>query len=362
MVVSAQASDLLRGIGPGTPIGDLFRRYWHPVLLAGELSESGGRPVRVKILAEDLVAFRDSEGRVGLVDEACPHRGLPLSNAVNANGKLTCIYHSWAFDVTGRCVDDLPGADQVRLKAYPTIESAGLIWAYLGPPDKQPPPPRFIFNVLPADQVLATRAAVRRGYLQAIATQIEIAYPRAEYGDATVVVQNTAYGFRLMILRPAHGDNRQMEVACHVLPATTFVTSPEAGSGALLTVPVDTWSSLRFAVAFNGDRPFTATERDAIMRSGMMDPAQPPLLPGAQSDPGSDDPTAAGAGIARLQPMLIDCAEGLSKGIEPPGVNGADIALHAVCPRAVHIGPEDDPWRIAAGADEPVKQNKERTV
>ncbi|MGH2584420.1 MAG: Rieske 2Fe-2S domain-containing protein [Dehalococcoidia bacterium] len=149
-------------------MGELFRRYWHPILLSSDLPQPDAPPVKVTLLSENLVAFRNSRGRVGLLEEACPHRGLPLSNGVNANDRLTCIYHRWAFDVTGACVDELPGADQWRAKAYPTLESAGMIWTYMGPPEEQPPSPSFIANVLPPEHVVATRASVRSTYLKAV--------------------------------------------------------------------------------------------------------------------------------------------------------------------------------------------------
>ena len=92
-------------VGPGKPAGELFRRYWQPALLADELSEPDGAPVRVRLLGEDLVAFRDTNGRIGLVEAFCPHRRAPLYFGRNEDCGLRCVYHGWKFDVEGRCVD-----------------------------------------------------------------------------------------------------------------------------------------------------------------------------------------------------------------------------------------------------------------
>ena len=106
-------NDLICHTGPGTPMGEALRRYWHPFLLITELPENDGEPVRVKILGEDLVAFRDTDGKVGLIDERCPHRGASMFFGINQECGIMCIYHGWKYDVNGDCVDmpsDLPGS------------------------------------------------------------------------------------------------------------------------------------------------------------------------------------------------------------------------------------------------------------
>jgi phthalate 4,5-dioxygenase oxygenase subunit len=100
-----EQNDLLTQPGPGTPGGRLFRSYWLPVLLSEELPENDSPPVRVKILSERLLAFRDSDGRLGLVDEFCAHRGVSLWFARNEQSGLRCAYHGWKYDVTGQCID-----------------------------------------------------------------------------------------------------------------------------------------------------------------------------------------------------------------------------------------------------------------
>ncbi|MGH2601933.1 MAG: Rieske 2Fe-2S domain-containing protein, partial [Dehalococcoidia bacterium] len=124
-----------------TPMGQLLRRYWIPALLAAELPEPDCPPVQVKLLGEELVAIRDTEGRLGLLDEFCAHRGVSLFFGRNEECGLRCSYHGWKYDVDGQCVDMPSEPDEsnfknkVRLKAYPAEERGGIIWAYMGPPE-----------------------------------------------------------------------------------------------------------------------------------------------------------------------------------------------------------------------------------
>src|SRR5712691_8421489 len=104
-MLSKQDNEILVKVGPGTLIGNLLRRYWTPALLSTEIPDADGTPVRVRLLGEDLVAFRDTDGKVGLMDVNCPHRGTSLFFGRNEEGGLRCVYHGWKFDVNGQCVD-----------------------------------------------------------------------------------------------------------------------------------------------------------------------------------------------------------------------------------------------------------------
>jgi phenylpropionate dioxygenase-like ring-hydroxylating dioxygenase large terminal subunit len=133
-------------------MGEVLRRYWMPVLLERELAEPDGEPVKVQVLGERLVAFRDTQGQLGLLDEFCPHRRVSLWLGRNEECGLRCVYHGWKFDVDGNCVDQLNElgennfAEKVNIKRYPTLEMGGIIWTYMGPAEMQPPPPRFEFT------------------------------------------------------------------------------------------------------------------------------------------------------------------------------------------------------------------------
>ena len=143
-MLSAAENDLLTRTGPGTPMGEALRRYWIPALLSWEIAEPDGPPVQLKLLGEALVMFRDSAGRIGLLDEFCAHRGTSLWLGRNEECGLRCIWHGWKYDVTGQCVHqlnesaDTSFAPKIRIKPYPTCELGGVIWAYMGPPDKMP--------------------------------------------------------------------------------------------------------------------------------------------------------------------------------------------------------------------------------
>ncbi len=147
MALTYEQNEHLVRTGPGTLVGELFRRYWIPALLAEEVAEPDGAPVRVQLLGERLVAFRDTQGRLGLIEEFCAHRGVSLWFGRNEECGLRCPYHGWKYDVTGQCVDLPSEAEEtgmrsrIKLKSYPCIELAGVIWTYMGPPELKPEPP-----------------------------------------------------------------------------------------------------------------------------------------------------------------------------------------------------------------------------
>src|SRR5246500_698197 len=127
-MLSREENELLTQTGPGASMGEAMRRYWTPALLAREIADPDGPPVRVRLLGEDLVAFRDTNGRVGLLDEYCPHRRASLFFGRNENCGLRCAYHGWKYDVDGRCVDmmnepeELQFKDKIHITTYPTVE------------------------------------------------------------------------------------------------------------------------------------------------------------------------------------------------------------------------------------------------
>lgn len=136
----------LTEVGPGTPMGELLRRYWHPIGLA---SDATATPRKVRVLGEDLILFRDGQGRAGLVYPNCAHRGSSLYYGKVEERGIRCCYHGWLFDVQGRCVeqpcepDGGRARDKVRQPWYPVQELYGLVWAYMGPPEKKPVLPRY---------------------------------------------------------------------------------------------------------------------------------------------------------------------------------------------------------------------------
>ncbi|HTE87180.1 MAG TPA: Rieske 2Fe-2S domain-containing protein [Dehalococcoidia bacterium] len=157
-MLSAEENELLTRVGPGTLMGDLLRQYWVPVMRATDLEETDGRSERVRLLGENLVIFRDTESRVGLLAENCCHRGASLFFGRNEECGLRCVYHGWKYNVSGQCVD-MPNEppesnfkDKVRQAAYPCREYGGMIWAYMGPRADLPPMPKLEWASVPEAQ------------------------------------------------------------------------------------------------------------------------------------------------------------------------------------------------------------------
>ena len=312
-MLTREDNELICRTGPGTPMGRVLRRYWHPCLLSADLPDNDCRPVRVRLLGEDLVAFRDSEGRVGLIDERCPHQGVSMYYGIPAGGALMCIHHGWKFDVDGNCVG-MPSSEPesqfmetVHTTSYPVVESAGMVWTYMGPPELQPLPPDFLFNRLPDSHVIAARVPVYCNYLQSIEGNIDSShlgtlhrrysdfalepddsdrpgtpspqlrsYLLAHYRYAVIHVQDTDYGFRLIGIRPTDAGHRHLRITSHVFPVCSMIASPGLASGSFFIVPVDDENCMRFFVRGNPDRPFTAAEREAAFAENtIMDPADP---------------------------------------------------------------------------------------
>lgn len=173
-MLTREKNELLVRTDADTPMGQLLRRYWIPALLAGELPEPDSPPVRVQLLGERLVGIRDSSGRLGLLDEFCAHRTASLFFGRNEECGLRCAYHGWKFDVDGRCVDmpsepeDTNFKDKVTLKAYPCVERGGIVWTYMGPREKQPPPPELEWALLGEEHRYVSKRWQECNYLQAM--------------------------------------------------------------------------------------------------------------------------------------------------------------------------------------------------
>lgn len=163
-------------------MGEVFRRYWIPACLSEELPHPDGDPVRVRLLGEDLVAFRDSTGAIGLVDAYCAHRRAPMFFARNEECGLRCVYHGWKYDVEGKCVD-MPSEPpfskfrfRVSIKAYPTHEAGGVVWTYMGPSDRTPPPPDYEWLRAPEQHRRVSKTGEHCNYLQALEGGIDTAH------------------------------------------------------------------------------------------------------------------------------------------------------------------------------------------
>jgi phthalate 4,5-dioxygenase oxygenase subunit len=229
----------LTRVGPGTPGGELFRRYWQPALLASEVAENDGPPVKVRLLCEDLIAFRDSNGKVGLIEAFCPHRRAPFYFGRNEACGITCSYHGWKFDVNGDCVDmptEQPESkmkDRVKLTAYPTVELGGVIWTYMGPKETMPAPPDYEWLRVPHTHCHVSKTYQECNYLQALEGGLDTAHSSyAHNNDITIKtqmrqidraprldVEPTEYGYSYVSHRNLGDNNFYVRLYHFVMPA-----------------------------------------------------------------------------------------------------------------------------------------------
>jgi phthalate 4,5-dioxygenase oxygenase subunit len=173
-MLTRDKNDLLTQTGRDTPMGDMFRCYWIPALLAEELPENNCAPVRVKLLSERLLAFRDSDGNYGLIDEFCAHRGVSLWFGRNEHGGIRCPYHGWKYDHTGQCIE-VPSepaesgfCNKIKLRSYPLIKVGDVLWTYMGPKENQPPHPEWEFALVPSAQTFTSKRWQECNWLQAM--------------------------------------------------------------------------------------------------------------------------------------------------------------------------------------------------
>lgn len=173
-MLTQQLNELLTETGPGTPMGELFRQYWIPALLAKDLPENDCPPVRVKLLSERLLAFRDSAGRYGLIDEFCAHRGASLWFGRNEEGGLRCAYHGFKYDVTGQCIE-VPSepesstfCSRIKLTDYPLVKVGDILWTHMGNPETRPELPQFEFALVAPEQTYTSKRWQESNWLQAL--------------------------------------------------------------------------------------------------------------------------------------------------------------------------------------------------
>ena len=282
--------ELLSQTGPGTVMGNFLRRYWTAALLSRELPEPDGAPVRVRLLGEDLIAFRDSNGRVGLLGEHCSHRGASLYYARSADCGLRCWFHGWKYDVDGNCVDQPNEApqyrfnDKVKHTAYPCVERNGVVWTYMGPSDKKPEMPELEWLTVPSSHVYVSKCLRECHWTQGMEGDLDSVHvgilhadvfnKRAKFlnhesakwlvNDSTPreEIVATPAGCLHATYRDAGPESHYWKVAQWFFP--WFTTIPGfVGDGPLgghAWVPVDDHRCWVFAFSWHPTRPLTAEE------------------------------------------------------------------------------------------------------
>jgi nitrite reductase/ring-hydroxylating ferredoxin subunit len=303
-MLSAENNELLTRVGPGTPMGNLLRRYWTPACLSAELPVPDSDPLRVRLMGEDLIAFRDTSGRVGLVQNHCPHRGASLFFGRNEEDGLRCVYHGWKFDITGQCVDmpnEPAGSDfrnKVQATAYPTHESGGIVWTYMGPIETMTPFRDFGSDSLPAENIAAFKQFADCNWVQSMEGNLDSShisflhqfdatddipdddtdqpgYPSQAFSmkiwrqdrAPRMEVLEEWYGFRKAALRRTPKGHTHVRINAWVYPWIVLVADPPFITRQALIVPSDDHTSMRYSMATtrpSNPRRLGGTNRQAL--------------------------------------------------------------------------------------------------
>ncbi len=283
--------ELLSRTGPGTAMGNLLRRYWMPALLSREL-EMDGAPLRVRLLGEDLIAFRDSENRVGLLEEHCAHRGASLYFGKNGESGLRCWYHGWKYDIDGNCLDqpnEPPAArfcDRVKQPAYPCVEKNGVIWTYMGPADLKPAFPELEWTLVPEGHYYASKRLQDCHWQQGMEGDLDSSHLNFLHGQETInaspshgrfpsgkwmaddpnpkiEIEHTAGGIIQAARRAAGDKDYYWRIGEWLAPVFTMIPGfpGDAPFGGHAWVPMDDDKTWCFAFSWHPVRAFTETEK-----------------------------------------------------------------------------------------------------
>ncbi len=334
-MLSKEENELLSRVGSETPIGEMLRQYWMPVMLSWELPEADCPPKRIRLLGENLVAFRDTSGKVGLLADNCPPRGASMFFGRNEEGGLRCVYHGWKFDASGTCVD-MPNEppesnfkNKVRIGAYPSEERNGVVWAYMGQRTPAPLLPAFEWNLVPEDQSFISMRIQQCNWAQAFEGAIDSSHssflhsplvahrvkeseyekapelaggPMASYGvkndsqgtrgmiykardkHPRFEVVDTEYGLLIGARRDAGPEDYYWRITQFLMPFYTMIPpygeSPVIGGHAF--VPIDDEHTMTWSVSWHPLRALSDDERLKLQdypRSGIHPGVPGGLLP-----------------------------------------------------------------------------------
>lgn len=368
-MLSQENNDLITLTGAGTPGGNMFRRFWIPACLSAEMPEREGPPVRVRLLGENLVAYRDGEGRIGLIGEHCPHRGASLYYGRNEDGGLRCLYHGWLMNGEGRVLDAPAEPDpsvicrDARTTAYPTHEVAGIVFTYMGPADKKPLFPAYRFVTAPASHIYVTKSLQDCNYLQGLEGECDSAHlsflhrtlrgPLAKRAIFTsrkpaYDYERTDFGIRLIATRETEDDRLYVRVSSFVLPYGCWV--PARNRELHMHVPMDDTHSWRFDLGvldhpvsetpsiddraqfldadfrkipnmandYLQDRAVQKTDNFTGMKGFLAQDSAVTESMGPRFDRSKEYLGQSDAGIVAVRNLMIKTIRDLEKGIEPP--------------------------------------------
>ena len=296
-MLTQEQNEFLTRSGPDTPGGNWFRRYWFPVALCEQVAP-GSAPLPLKILSEDLVLFRGEDGALGLLGLFCPHRCADLSYGRIEDGGLRCLYHGWLFDKGGRCLDqpaepeDSTYKNEIQHLAYPVIEKAGVVFAYMGP-GKPPPFPEYEFLRVPESHRAIYKVQLDCNFFQACEGDFDpshVSYLHRRLTEKPVAgvipggdgnkdagnyfaentrpklsFEKTDYGVRIFSTRALANGKKYLRVTNFLLPSLACIAGrQEGGNGytAVWRVPIDDVSHWRFGFQFEKRAPLDRTKYD----------------------------------------------------------------------------------------------------
>jgi len=308
-MLKPEDNERLVRVGPGTPTGELFRRYWQPAAMSCELPEADGAPLRVRLLGEDLIAFRDSNGEVGLLDAYCPHRRAPLFFGRNEECGLRCVYHGWKFDRAGDCVDmpsepaGTPLQQRVRIKSYPCIEKGGIVWTYMGPKEQMPEPPDYEWLRAPDSHRFVSKTLEECNYLQGLEGGLDTAHVSflhrndassdlslaARDGAPQIEVEHTGYGYNYVSTRKAGADSNYIRLYQYIMPFQQMRSNVLGHGGkppevpkidGHLWVPIDDHSTWVYNFMYSYDASTPLSREYALKYESYAGRGEDDLIPG----------------------------------------------------------------------------------
>jgi phthalate 4,5-dioxygenase len=298
-MLKQEENELITRVGPGTPMGNLMREYWVPAMLSSEVPTPDSDPVRVLLLGEKLIGWRDTNGKVGLTANHCPHRGASLFFGRNEEAGLRCVYHGWKFDTAGNCIDmpNEPAESDFRTKvkavSYPTQERGGIVWTYMGPRATPPPMPDLEGNMQPNAEQFVRATQLQSNWLQIMEGDIDTTHVGfLHYGGLSADDQipgsfsefqlrektahfevidtegGAAYGAR----KPAGPDQVYWRIAQWCFPFYSFTPPGVLGTkkGGNARVPMDDYHTLTFSMVSGRNTP--AQTNSNINIRGTMQP------------------------------------------------------------------------------------------
>ncbi len=298
-MLSKENNEMLTRIGPGTPMGNLLRQYWTPALRSAKL-EKDGPPVRVRLFGQDFVAFRDTNGKVGFLDEGCPHRGVSLALGRNEEWGLRCIFHGWKINSDGQ-VMDIPSepagsslASKIRVNHYPVRDAGGVVWVWLGVGDQPPQFPAFEFTSLPQEQVVVRAAVLKANWVQSLEGLLDSAHVSALHKDwlpqgdnalqgahAGVMgslapryeIEDRPYGYLANAIRTLPDGTQVNRKTEFVLPFYCFIPNTlESLRTVSMWVPVDDENTVFWGIIWDLNGPIDAVTADIKRNAGKLGP------------------------------------------------------------------------------------------